>query len=158
MNNEKAQIVVTEPIRVSIFNQVYSLRSHDDQERVKHLAQFVDERMRQIALLAPNHDVVKIAVLAALNIADDFQRMKELYEKEQSSKLQAVEGHQEPPRDVETNQQESKQQSWYEDLFDSGTAARKNDERLSSLISSKLQMLRQPNQDSLTIEAEEEGD
>ena len=156
MNNEKTEIASTAPIRVSIFNQIYNLRSHSDEDHVKRIAQLVDERMRQVASQAPNHDVVKVAILTALNIADELQRIKEQYEKEYASPLPSAEGAEESPKVDEINHREGEPQSWYEDLFDSRRGGRKTDERLSTLISSKLQMLRQTSHEAVTIEAEEE--
>ena len=155
MSDEKTEIASTEPIRVSIFNQIYSLRSHSGEEHVKRIAQLVDERMRQVALQAPNHDLLKVAVLTALNIADELQRIREQYEKQYAPPPPDAEGAPEPPED-KTKQREGEPQSWYEDLFDSRTGGRRNDERLSTLISSKLQMLRQPNHEAVTIEADED--
>lgn len=163
MNNEETTTTLAEPIRVSIFNQTYSLRSHSDEEHVKRIAQLVDERMRQIALQAPNHDLMKVAVLTALNIADELQRLKEHYEREQDEKgqtsaSQAAEGAVDPLKGDETHERDDQTPSWYEDLFDARTGSSRSDQRLSTRISSKLQMLRQTGQEPVTIEAEEEGD
>lgn len=159
MNNEKPETALAEPIRVNIFNQTYSLRSHSEREHVERLARLVDERMRQIASQAPVHDVVKVAILAALNIADELEHLKGRFEEEGTSQTQgSAVDRTEPARDDDTPAAESDARSWYEDLFDARTAGRRSDERLSTRVSSKLQMLRQPSHDPLTIEAEEEGD
>ena len=80
---------------VKIFNQTYNLRSGDDPEYVKRLARFVDERMMEVLELTPTVDSLKVAVLAALNIADEYftttQRLEALEESvcETSEKLVA---------------------------------------------------------------------
>ncbi|HEV2706116.1 MAG TPA: cell division protein ZapA [Pyrinomonadaceae bacterium] len=162
MNKDKFGATLIEPIRVSIFNQIYSLRSHSDPEHVLRIARLVDERMRLVASHAPSHDVLKIAVLAALNIADELERLRELTSDEQqrSSDAASHAGDGEPgaaqQRAEQDYQEEGAQKpSWYEDLFEARTG--KTDERLSSLISSKLQMQRQPNHDPISIETEDEG-
>lgn len=72
-----------ESIRVNIFNQAYSLRSATgDGERVRRVARTVDERMRAIASQLAVHDVAKVAVLTALNIADELEGLREFYEQE----------------------------------------------------------------------------
>jgi cell division protein ZapA (FtsZ GTPase activity inhibitor) len=159
MNNEKTETALAETVRVHIFNQTYSLRSHSEREHVERLARLVDERMRQIASQAPVHDVVKVAILAALNIADELEHLKGRFEEQGTPQTQGTAGDRtEPSRGDDTAPAESDAQSWYEDLFDTRTAGRRSDERLSTRVSSKLQMLRQPSHDPLTIEAEEEGD
>jgi cell division protein ZapA len=70
-------------IRVSIFNQSYSLRSADgDGEHVLRVARLVDERMRAVADGLAVHDVAKIAVITALNLADELEGLKNFYETE----------------------------------------------------------------------------
>jgi cell division protein ZapA len=70
-------------VRVSIFNQSYSLRSADgDGEHVLRVARLVDERMRAVADGLAVHDVAKIAVITALNLADELEGLKNFYEAE----------------------------------------------------------------------------
>src|SRR5436305_5410736 len=75
-------------IRVSIFNQTYSLRSASgDGEHVRRVAQLVDERMRLIASQLAVHDVAKVAVLAGRNFADELEILKDSFERELSALL-----------------------------------------------------------------------
>lgn len=70
-------------VRVNIFNQTYSLRSADgDGEHVERVARLVDERMRAVADGLAVHDVAKVAVLTALNLADELEGLKNFYETE----------------------------------------------------------------------------
>ena len=70
-------------VRVSIFNQTYSLRSADGNgEHVERVARLVDERMRAVANGLAVHDVAKVAVLTALNLADELEGLKSFYETE----------------------------------------------------------------------------
>lgn len=57
---------------VEIFGRRYELRATGSGERVSELAKFVDQRMRQLAEVSPHVDTAKLAVLTALNIADEL--------------------------------------------------------------------------------------
>ena len=61
---------------VEIFGQTYNVRGDGDPDYLTELAQFVDSRMREVAGQVATVDPVKIAVLAALNIADEFSRYR----------------------------------------------------------------------------------
>jgi cell division protein ZapA len=61
-------------IPVEIHGQRYPIRSTLDQEYVARLAAYVDEKMRAAADSAPTGDSVRLAVLTALNIADELFR------------------------------------------------------------------------------------
>jgi cell division protein ZapA len=70
-------------VRVNIFNQSYSLRSASgDGEHVERVARLVDERMRAVASGLAVHDVAKVAVLTALNLADELEGLRSFYETE----------------------------------------------------------------------------
>ena len=66
---------------VEIFGQSYNVRGEGDPDYLTELARFVDSRMREVAAQVSTVDPVKIAILAALNIADEFSR----YRKERES-------------------------------------------------------------------------
>ena len=57
---------------VEIFGQRLGLRADGDEARVQEIARFVDFRMREVADRSSSVDTVKIAVLTALNIADEL--------------------------------------------------------------------------------------
>jgi cell division protein ZapA len=61
-------------IHVEIHGQRYPIRSALDTQYVAELAALVDEKMRLAARECPAGDTLKIAVLAALNIADEYFR------------------------------------------------------------------------------------
>ena len=62
---------------VKIYNQMYQVRSGGDPEYVKRLAKHVDETMTEVFENTPSVDSIKVAVLAALNIADDYFSTKD---------------------------------------------------------------------------------
>lgn len=58
-------------VRVEIYDQTYHLRG-SDAEYIAELAEYVDTKMRLIAEQAATVDSLRVAVLAALNIADEL--------------------------------------------------------------------------------------
>jgi cell division protein ZapA len=61
-------------VHVEIHGQRYPIRSGLAPEYVGELAAYVDEKMRLAARESPAGDTLKLAILAALNIADEFFR------------------------------------------------------------------------------------
>ena len=74
----------TPTIRVEIYNQTYNIRSDGDSEYITQLAEFVDARMREISSGTLTVDSLKVAILAALHIADELHRLKRLHEQADS--------------------------------------------------------------------------
>lgn len=64
-------------IPVEIHGQRYSIRCSLEQEYVGRLAAYVDEKMRTAADTTPTGDSLRLAVLVALNIADELFRRRE---------------------------------------------------------------------------------
>lgn len=62
----------TEPVRVTIFNQTYSLVASGPAGEIEELAQMVDELMRDIAR-SGNLDSTRTAVLTCLHLADQVR-------------------------------------------------------------------------------------
>src|SRR5579864_5511565 len=62
-------------VRVEIFDQAYNLRGSDP-EYILKLAEYVDRKMRAVAEQTATVDSVRLAVLAALNIADEYHLLK----------------------------------------------------------------------------------
>ena len=67
-------------IRVEIYNQTYNIRSDGDSEYLLKLAEFVDSRMREISSGTLTVDSLKVAILAALHIADELHRLQQTHE------------------------------------------------------------------------------
>jgi cell division protein ZapA len=65
----------TSSVRVEIFDQAYNLRGSDPDYILK-LAEYVDSKMRAVAGQTHTVDTVRLAVLAALNIADEYHLLK----------------------------------------------------------------------------------
>jgi cell division protein ZapA len=64
------------PVKVQIFGQTYSIQGDLDQAYVQKLAKYVDEKMNDIADVTRTVDTQKVAVLAALAIADELHGMQ----------------------------------------------------------------------------------
>ena len=62
-------------VRVEIFDQAYNLRG-SDAEYILKLAEYVDGKMRAVADATSTVDTMRLAVLAALNIADEYHVLK----------------------------------------------------------------------------------
>ncbi|HZU27037.1 MAG TPA: cell division protein ZapA [Bryobacteraceae bacterium] len=63
-------------IRVTIFNQNYSLLASDEPGRVEELALWVDEIMHGISDEAGTIDPARVAVLASLHLADQLRTLQ----------------------------------------------------------------------------------
>ncbi len=76
--------------KVQIFGQIFPIQGDLDAEYVQKLAAYVDEKMRAIAEMTPTVDTQKVAILAALAIADELHSLrKERGEREELLKEQA---------------------------------------------------------------------
>jgi cell division protein ZapA len=67
----------TRVISVEIHGQQYPIRSGLDPAYVARLATFVDEKIQAASRETPAGDTLKLAVLAALNIADEHFRIRD---------------------------------------------------------------------------------
>lgn len=64
-------------IHVDIFGQSYAVRAGADPAYLQEIAAHVDAQMREVGRAAGAVDTVRVAVLAALNIADETFRLRE---------------------------------------------------------------------------------
>ena len=65
---------------VEIFGAVYPVRGEKDTESLQELAKLVDEKMREISRQVQTVDTGKIAVLTALNLADELVQCRQRQE------------------------------------------------------------------------------
>lgn len=61
-------------IEIEIYGQKYRIRvkGEEDEKYISHLTSYVDQKMREVAVKSKSVDVLKVAVLAALNVADEY--------------------------------------------------------------------------------------
>ena len=64
-------------IEVEICKQIYRIRSDKDPEYIKQLAEYVDQKMNEVLDRTLTVDSLKVAVLTALNIADEYYSTRE---------------------------------------------------------------------------------
>ena len=76
MGNGRDRDGMEQTIRVEIYNQTYSIRSDGDNQYILELAEYVDRKMREISSGTLTVDSLKVAILAALHIADEFYQLK----------------------------------------------------------------------------------
>src|ERR1700730_12909048 len=62
-------------VQVEIFDQAYN-RGGSDSEYILKLAEYVDGKMRAVSEQTATVDSVRLAVLAALNIADEYHLLR----------------------------------------------------------------------------------
>ena len=67
---------VRKPVRVTIFNQSYSLIASEEPGQVEELAHTVDQLMHEVAVHAGNVDTARTAVLACLHLADQTRTLE----------------------------------------------------------------------------------
>jgi cell division protein ZapA len=67
---------------VEIFGEVYNVRGGEDSEHLQELADLVDRKMREVAQHVHAADTARIAILAALNLADELSRLSRRQEGE----------------------------------------------------------------------------
>lgn len=67
-------------VTVEIYGELYALKGDIKPEKVMHLAEVVDKRMKQIARTNSQLSPLKIAVLAALHIADEYVKLEQDYD------------------------------------------------------------------------------
>ncbi len=63
-------------VEVEIFGQKYSLKGGADAEYIRELAGLVDARMKEVQQGTGTSDGFRIAILAALNLADELYRIR----------------------------------------------------------------------------------
>ena len=73
-----SQAQTMQSIAVDIYDQTYHLRGPNP-EYIQKLATMVDSKMRAVASRGNTADSLRVAVLAAVNMADELSRLEERY-------------------------------------------------------------------------------
>ena len=71
----------TQKIRVNIFGSEYVLKASENEEYIINIAKYVDEKMRLIDKSNAINSKSKVAILAALNIAEELAQERDYREK-----------------------------------------------------------------------------
>jgi cell division protein ZapA len=64
-------------VRVRIYDREYTLRTLGDPDRLRSICATLDKRMREVATTTGSVDSFKVAVLAAIKLADDLERSRD---------------------------------------------------------------------------------
>jgi len=67
---------MSQAVKVQIFGQTYSIQGDLDAAYVQKLAAYVDAKMHAIAEMTPTVDTQKVAILAALALADVLHSLR----------------------------------------------------------------------------------
>ena len=76
--DEEYESPENQSISVDIYDQIYRLRGTDP-AYIEQLAAVVDGKMRAVSAQGGTVDSLRVAVLAALNIADELECLRERY-------------------------------------------------------------------------------
>ncbi len=74
MADNKSKVVV------EIYGEEYKIVGDTPEEYIQMIGGYVDKKMRQISGKNPRLSAIKVAVLAALNIADELSKLQEDYD------------------------------------------------------------------------------
>jgi len=64
-------------LKVRIYGAEYAIRSQEDVNRIKEVAEYVDGKMREVDQNVRVDSSLKVAILASMNITDELFREKE---------------------------------------------------------------------------------
>ena len=78
MNGSDEATGMAAAVAVEIYDQIYNLRG-TDAGYIEQLAAGVDAKMRAVSAMGGTVDSLRVAVLAALNIADELAQLRRRY-------------------------------------------------------------------------------
>jgi cell division protein ZapA len=64
-------------VTVTIMGRNYTLRAEEDPQYVRMIAAYVDDKLQEIAKVSPRMSTTRLAILAAINIADEFHKLEQ---------------------------------------------------------------------------------
>lgn len=67
-------------VTVNIYNEEYVVKGNEKPDYIEMLASYVDRRMRMVQQRNVNLSTTKVAVLTALNLADELNKLQEDYD------------------------------------------------------------------------------
>lgn len=72
-------MVTDTKLTVEIYGRQYTMRGNESASHMKAVASYVDDKMKEVAECNPRLDTARLAVLSAVNISDDYLKLKEEY-------------------------------------------------------------------------------
>ncbi len=73
--------------KITIFGETYTVRGSVDEEYIFQIGRFVDNRMKDLRQSSPHLDAKKLAVLTAINIADELLQERQNLQEEEEKEL-----------------------------------------------------------------------
>lgn len=63
-------------VKVQILGQSYSIKTEEEEEYIKTLAKYIDEKLKEIYNIVPSITQTKATVMAAFGIADELFKIR----------------------------------------------------------------------------------
>lgn len=64
-------------VEIKVFGQTYTVKTDEEEEYIQRVAQYVNEKMEEVLKKTRSVSTLNVAILTALNIADDLLRERE---------------------------------------------------------------------------------
>jgi len=64
-------------VEIKVFGQTYTVKTDAEEEYIKEVAKYVNEKMEEVLKKTKTVSTLNVAILTALNIADDLIKEKE---------------------------------------------------------------------------------
>jgi cell division protein ZapA len=64
-------------VTVTIMGRNYTLRADEDAQYVRMIAAYVDDKIQEIAKVSPRMSTTRLAILAAINVADELHKLEQ---------------------------------------------------------------------------------
>jgi len=77
-------------VTVTIMGRNYSLRAEEDPQYVRMIAAYVDDKLQEISRLSPRMSTTRLAILAALNIADEYHKLEQQLRTEGGKEVEVI--------------------------------------------------------------------
>ena len=76
LDNEQVEMENTKATTVEIMGREYRIRGAADEQYVREVARFVDAKLREVSQTASSPASDRVAILAAMNIADELFQLR----------------------------------------------------------------------------------
>ncbi len=64
-------------VEIKVFGQTYTVKTDAEEDHIQEVARYVNEKMEEVLKKTRSVSTMNVAILTALNIADDLLREKE---------------------------------------------------------------------------------
>lgn len=75
MNQEK--MGKERSVEIKVFGQTYTVKTDAEEDHIQEVARYVNEKMDEVVKKTRSVSTLNVAILTALNVADDFLKEKE---------------------------------------------------------------------------------